>query len=78
LNAGSGAGFSLNQVVEAISRTTGIAVNPVYKPGRVVDIPRYVLDVSLARESLGWTTKVGFDEALLMTWRWFRQTNGVH
>jgi len=75
LNAGSGVGRSLNEIVAAISRITGCRIDPVFKPGRNVDVPWSVLDVSRARHALGWTAATDFDAALAKTWDWIRKTD---
>ena len=72
VNAGSGVGRSLNELVTAISSITGQDLQPLYKPSRQVDISRSVLDVSLARERLNWSAKVDFPLALQEAWDWMK------
>lgn len=75
-NAGSGGGASIKQVVDTIDRTVqatgGAAVAPIYKPGRSFDVPRVVLDISRARQDLGWSPKIGLDQGISETWDWVR------
>jgi UDP-glucose 4-epimerase len=70
VNAGSGHGRSLNEVLASVRRVTGREVEPIYKPARRIDVARSVLDVTLAREKLGWQPKRDFEEALSETWSW--------
>ncbi len=70
VNAGSGVGRSLNDLIAAIGRVTGRELRPVYKHGRPVDVARSVLDVSVARDRLGWEVGQDFDAALQETWEW--------
>lgn len=70
INAGSGVGRSLNEVIEAIGRVTGRDLQPIYKPARGIDIRRSVLDVCLARDRLDWYARVDFEDALRETWTW--------
>lgn len=72
INAGSGEGRSLSDVVAAIGQTTGLEVEPVYKPGRAVDVARSVLDVSRAQDLVGWSNSTPFSEGLTRTWSWLR------
>jgi UDP-glucose 4-epimerase len=74
LNAGSGVGRSMLEVVAAIANATGTTIEPAFKLGRAVDVQRSVLDVSRARQLLGWSAATGFDEALARTWDWVRST----
>jgi UDP-glucose 4-epimerase len=73
LNAGSGVGRSLTDIVAAVTRTTGSSIDPIFKPGRAVDVPRSVLDVSRAKDLLGWTASTDFDFALIKTWKWIQK-----
>lgn len=70
LNAGSSVGRSLTDIVNAIAETTGTALQPVYLPGRVVDVSRSILDVTRARNTLGWSATTDFPDALAKTWQW--------
>jgi UDP-glucose 4-epimerase len=74
LNAGSGVGRSLNDIVAAIAQTTKRRIDPVYRPGRDVDVPRSVLDVSRAYCTVGWIPETLFDTALVETWDWIQKT----
>jgi UDP-glucose 4-epimerase len=71
-NAGSGCGLSVNDIIEAIRRVTGIDFKTVYKPGRPVDVPRSVLDCSRAKNDFGWECKTGFESGLDSTWTWLK------
>lgn len=75
LNAGSGIGRSLTEIVAAIAQTTGRPIAPVFKPGRAVDVARSVLDVTRARETLGWVPATDLDAGLAATWAWLQQGN---
>lgn len=70
VNAGSGTGRSLNEIVEAMAQLVGRAIEPRYRPGRKVDVPRSVLEVSRARNELNWSAETDFDAALAETWDW--------
>ncbi|APE45116.1 NAD-dependent epimerase [Sulfitobacter alexandrii] len=78
-NAGSGAGASINDIVDRIRAVTadepGINFDPVYKPGRSFDVPRVVLDISKARRDFRWAPKVDLKEGIERTWEWVKQTS---
>lgn len=69
-NVGSGQGCSLNELLGELSTTTGRPLSVSYLPGRPFDVPVNVLDISLARDALAWTPKIGLPEGLRRTWTW--------
>ena len=71
-NAGSGYGLSINEIVQAIRKVTGLDFKTVYKPGRPIDVSRSVLDCSRAKEDFGWECEIPFDSALQRTWDWLK------
>jgi UDP-glucose 4-epimerase len=70
LNAGSGIGRSVKEIIAAISKVSDQPVRVIHKASRAVDVPRSVLDVSRARELLGWEAATPFESALQDTWNW--------
>lgn len=70
LNAGSGKGRSINEIVDAISRVSGRTIVPDFKPARAIDVQRSVLDISRAQSLLGWRAETPFEVALQNTWEW--------
>ncbi len=75
-NIGSGRGHSLNELLETIESLLGHAVNRIYKEGRPLDVPRNVLDISRAKESLNWQPRTSFQEGLMKTMEWMRKEMG--
>lgn len=73
-NAGSGTGASVRQIVESISRTVkesgGVPMAPIYKPGRSLDVPRIILDVSRTRHEFNWNPGIGLNEGIAESWNW--------
>jgi UDP-glucose 4-epimerase len=67
-NAGSGQGASIREIIETIEKVTGLPLNPVYKPARPVDVPRSVLDVTLAMNDFGWRCTTGLREGIEKSW----------
>lgn len=72
-NIGSGRGQSLNEVLDAITRITGLPVNRRYSPGRAFDVPASVLSIERAKQFLGWSPKRGFEEGLTRFAEWLQQ-----
>lgn len=63
-NIGAGRGHSLNEVLDAIEKATGRTADRRYLPGRAFDVPVSVLSIARAKESLGWSPKVDFEQGL--------------
>jgi UDP-glucose 4-epimerase len=72
-NIGSGSGKSVNEILAAIETLLGAPVARRYVAGRAFDVPSNVLDISKARELLGWTPQLSFAEGLARTAHWIRQ-----
>jgi UDP-glucose 4-epimerase len=69
-NGGSGIGVSVNDIVAEISRVTGRSIVPEYSPGRAVDVPRSVLDMSRVHETFGWQPAISLHSGIATTWSW--------
>jgi len=75
-NIASGSGCSLNELMAAIERLLGRPVERRYLPGRGFDVPRNVLDISRARDVLGWVPRVSLEDGLRATLAWARSGRG--
>lgn len=71
-NIGSGAGQSVNQILDAIETLLGTPVKRTYLPARGFDVPINVLDISKAAEFLDWRPKTTFADGLSRTARWLQ------
>jgi len=69
-NIGGGQGRSLLDILDVIKRVSGTTPEIQFSPSRSVDIPRSVLDISLASQELGWTPLTTFDDGMQRTWAW--------
>jgi UDP-glucose 4-epimerase len=56
-NIGSGIGQSVNDIIHTLESHLGKKLDIVYEPGRPYDVPINILDVSLAKQTLGWEPK---------------------
>jgi len=63
-NIGSGVGYSINQIVDAIEDVVGKKVLRVYKQSRSCDVPVNVLNVDRAKLVLGWTPQTNLKDGL--------------
>jgi len=71
-NIGCGKGRSLRDVVATIEEVSGIKIAARYGEARAIDVPRSVLDTSLAHEELHWHPRVEFADGMRRTWDWIR------
>lgn len=70
-NIGSGVGRSLNEVFDSIAEIHG-QIDIIKRPGRAVDVPTSILDISQAQHFLQWQPRAQWHESLLSTYIWFQ------
>ncbi len=73
-NIGCGVRVSLNEVLHALSKITGKALEAKYDPPRDGDIRDSQADISQAKEFLGYGPQIGFEEGLARTFEWYRES----
>jgi UDP-glucose 4-epimerase len=71
-NIGTSEGTSLNELVAALERQLGSKLDVRRRPGRALDVPRNVLDVTRAARDLGWQPAVTLDDGLAETLTWLQ------
>lgn len=69
-NVGSGAGTSLNQLIELMSGVIGKKIEPVYAKDTAIRVQKIVLDVSRIRDEVGWKPSTSLQQGIERTWRW--------
>ncbi|OLY77687.1 UDP-glucose 4-epimerase [Smittium mucronatum] len=69
-NLGSGTGFSVLQMVEAMSKAVGKEIPYVIDPRRAGDVDVIVCNPSLAEKELGFKIKFGLDDMCRDLWKW--------
>jgi UDP-glucose 4-epimerase len=72
VNVGSGVPTTLGELAGAIGDVTG-GVDVVLEPDRGFDVARSWLDVTRAKETLGWTPQVELSEGITRTWEHARR-----
>lgn len=73
INAGSGKGASIRDVIASIAHVTGREPRVDYRIGRGYDVRELVLDISRARQALDWQPQVPLEEGIAATWDWLRR-----
>ncbi len=72
VNVGTGEDLSIAELAQAVATTTGYEGQLVFDTSKPDGTPRKLLDVSrLAR--LGWRARIGLQEGLESTYRWYQQ-----
>lgn len=74
LNAASGVGVSLHDLLLAIEAVTGKPLRRIHDASRAVDATRVVVDPTLANRRYGWAPTTSLREGLRQTWNWFNTT----
>jgi UDP-glucose 4-epimerase len=74
-NVGSGAGVSINKVIDDVERLAGQGpLRRVHMPSRAVDVPVNVLDISRIRDEVGWAPEVEWLDGLRRTMTWMQES----
>jgi len=76
-NVGSGEGTSINGLIEKVAGVCGREQEVVYEPGREFDSPANVLDVSRAKEVLGWSAATPLSDGLVKMRDWLVSEYGL-
>ena len=73
MNLGTGTGYSVKQVVEAVEHVTGRTVPTQIGPRRAGDPAELVADPSLAEKTLRWKARRSLDEIIATAWNWAKK-----
>lgn len=76
INVGTGDRFTLNQTVSLLNKIFSKTVTPNHGPVRQGDVRESHADITLARENLGYSPLVRFEDGLRRTVDWARTTLG--
>lgn len=71
-NIGSGCETSLNEILGIMKDVVDGRMEVNYLPSRSFDVPRNVLDISLAKKVLEWEPRIELREGILKTWEWIK------
>jgi UDP-glucose 4-epimerase len=68
INIGTGVETNVLELVTILRELAGAAnIEPQFAPARLGELPRSCLDISLARETLGWAPTIAIREGLRLT-----------
>lgn len=70
VNAGTGRGYSVLEVVKAFEQASGQPVAYRFAPRRSGDVAQYCADPGLANKLLGWRAQQSLAEMCADAWRW--------
>ncbi len=73
VNLGSGTGYSIKEMVEILQ--TVISFRAEFDSTKPSGFPRRVMDISLAKEMLGYDPQVRLEEGLQQTWNWYLENS---
>lgn len=68
INLGTGVGSSIFQVVQAVSKVTGVTLSTRKGDPRPGDVPAVVADSLKAQRVLGWVPKMGLEQMIESMW----------
>ena len=71
INIGSGEGYSVYEMIDAVQRVTEIAIPHRIKPRRVGDVSALYADASKAKKLMGWTPTLSIDDAIDDAWKFY-------
>jgi UDP-glucose 4-epimerase len=69
-NVGSGHGYSINELIQTITRLFDIHPDIEKYPGRPFDIPEVILDRTLIEHEMNWQPQISLAEGLQRTKQW--------
>ncbi len=72
VNIGAGVEISIRELAETIARLTGFKGRLAWDPTQPDGQPRRCLDVSRAKDALGWRASTPFERGLATTIEWYR------
>ncbi len=71
-NIGSGEGHSINEIIDSVRDAIDSPVKSKYLPSRDLDVPKNVLDISLAQQKLDWYPTVDLSDGISRSWQWIK------
>lgn len=69
-NIGSGQSHSICDIINEVEKIAGKGIIKSFKEARSQDVPVNVLDITLAKQILGWEPKIGLEEGITNTYQY--------
>lgn len=73
-NIGGNEEISINRLLEIVQEAVGKKAVVEYRPARLFDAQRVVLDTELAARELDWRPQIPFRQGVSETWQWMLRT----
>jgi GDP-L-fucose synthase len=73
VNLASGKGYTIKELAEALRKALPVEFEYEFDTSRSGGFPRRVMDISLARELIGYQPRTTLEEGLRKTWDWFQE-----
>lgn len=73
-NIACGGRYTINQVFEALEKRIGSGLKPRYEAARAGDVKHSMADIGCIQRDLGYRPKVGFEEGIDATVRWYQDS----
>ena len=73
LNIACGRQVSVNEIIRQINRLCGTDIRPIYTDPRPGDVRYSLADISAARQVIGYSPRVHFEEGLQLSIDWYRE-----
>lgn len=70
-NAGTGRGYTVNQLCEMVEVVTQSSLERKYFMSRAVDVKRIIMDITKVKQDYEWRPQVDLLTGLKRTWAWF-------
>jgi GDP-L-fucose synthase len=77
INVGVGTDVTIRELAELICRVTGFEGRLKFDASKPDGMPQKLLDVSRL-SGLGWRARIGLEEGIADTYRWFQQQGALH
>ena len=71
-NAGSGTGYTINDIIEIISQVAGMKPTVIYEKGRAFDVAEVVLDITRAKEHFHWIPETPITRGIDRQFQWMK------
>lgn len=76
VNLGGGRGYTIKELVETLARV--VPFDYRFDASKSSGFPRRVMDISLARELIGYEPRTSLEEGLRATWNWYLANPGEY
>jgi UDP-glucose 4-epimerase len=76
-NVGTGRSFSILDLIAALNKLLGTQIAPKLGPSRAGDVRHSLANIERAQKDLEYEVKVGFEEGLSRTLRWYQEQRAI-